>query len=146
MRSLCPSFLLSQFLLAMCLSAPGLVRADIAVIVHRDSPVLALSARQVSDLYLGRTRNIGSGELLSIYEHPVDSAAREKFFHDLNGMTLKQINAYWARLRFSGEVLPPISLSDDRALLSAVRRDRNAIAYVDTSVLDDSVRVVMVIK
>lgn len=146
MRSLRPSSLLTQLLCAMCLSAPGLGRADIAVIVYRDSPVQALSARQVSDLYLGRTRNVGSGELLNIYEHPVDSAMRERFFHDLNGMALKQINAYWARLRFSGEVLPPISLPDDRALLSAVRRDRNAIAYVDTSVLDDSVRVVMVIK
>lgn len=146
MRSLSPSILLVRLLCAMCLIAPGLARADLAVIVHRDSPVQAVSARQVSDLYLGRTRNIGSGELLSIYEHPLDSAVRERFFHDINGMTLKQINAYWARLRFSGEVLPPISLPDDRALLSAVRRDRNAIAYVDTTVLDDSVRVVMVIK
>lgn len=140
-----PSILLGLFC-GLCLTIPSLARAEIAVIVHRENPVQSLTARQVSDFYLGRARNIESGELLNIYEQPVDSTLREKFFHGLNGMNLKQLNAYWARLRFSGEVLPPVSLSDSLAVLNTVRRDRNALGYVDAAVLDSSVRLVLRVK
>ena len=105
-----------------------------------------LLARQISDFYLGRARSSESSELLNIYEQPVDSTLREKFFRGLNGMNLKQLNAYWARLRFSGEVLPPVSLPDNLAMLNTVRRDRNALGYVDAAALDSSVRLVLLIK
>ena len=145
-----PKQLISSILIGMVcgvyLSIPWSAHADIAVIVHRDNPVQSMTARQVSDIYLGRTRAFESGVLMNIYELPVDSPLREKFFHGLNGMNLKQLNAYWARLRFSGEVLPPVSLQDSRALINAVRRDQNAIAYIDTAVLDDSVRVLFLVK
>ena len=131
---------------ALCLSVPGLAWADIAVIVHRENSVHTLTARQVSDFYLGRARNSESGELLNIYEQPVDSVLREKFFYGLNGMNLKQLNAYWARLRFSGEVLPPVSVPDSQSMLNTVRRDRNALGYVDATTLDSSVRIVLLVK
>ena len=146
MRNQRPPSLLLGLVCGLCLTVPCLVRADIAVIVHRENPVHTLTARQVSDFYLGRARNIESSELLNIYEQPVDSTLREKFFHGLNGMNLKQLNAYWARLRFSGEVLPPISLPDSLAMLNTVRRDRNAMGYVDAATLDSSVRIVLLLK
>jgi ABC-type phosphate transport system substrate-binding protein len=132
--------------IGLLLSLPAAAGADIAVIVHNDNPVRSMTARQVSDLYLGRARTFSSGELAAIYEQPADSPLRESFFHLLNGIDIKRLNAYWARLRFSGEVLPPVSLPDSRAVLAVVRRDRNAIGYVDPAVLDGSVQVVLRVK
>ncbi len=140
------SSILLRMLCGLCLTVPCGAQADIAVIVHRSNPVQAMTAREISDIYLGRSRTFKSGEFMNIYEQPLDSALREKFFHGLNGMNMKQLNAYWARLRFSGEVLPPVSLPDSLALLNVVRRDQNAITYVDAAVLDDSVRVVFLVK
>ena len=135
----------------LCLVWSAMSWADVVVVAHPDSPIRAMTARQVSDLYLGRSRTLelgksGESAAVLIYEHPTDSAVREAFFRSLNGMGLRQVNAYWARLRFSGEILPPMSLSDSHAVLNAVARNRNAIGYVDSSLVNDSVKVVLRLK
>lgn len=133
----------------LCLAGPLAARTEIVVIAHPDSPVLSLTAREVSDLYLGRARSLGTDEQrvsLALYEQPANSAVRETFFRALNGMGIKQLNAYWARLRFSGEVLPPASLPDSRAVVEAISRNRSAIGYVEANAVNDSVKVVLRLK
>lgn len=137
------------FLCLLGLAGFVTARADVVVIVHPDNPVQTLTPRQVSDLYLGRTRSIGAGEqkiAVSIYEHPIDSHLRKSFFRCLNGMDIKQLNAYWARLRFSGEILPPISLPDNHSVLDIVSHNRNAIGYVDADATSNAVKVVLRLK
>lgn len=124
----------------LCLTWTLSTRAEVVVIVHPDSPVQTMTPRQVSDIYLGRSRFIGTHQQepsrpTSVYEQPANSPLREAFFRSLNGMTLSQLNAYWARLRFSGEVLPPIALADSKAVVEAVRGNRHAIGYVDASTI-----------
>jgi hypothetical protein len=82
----------------------------------------------------------------AVYEQPQDSTLRESFFRALNGMNLKQLNAYWARLRFSGEVLPPMVLPDSRLVLDAVSRNRGGIGYIDAALVDTSVKVVLRVR
>lgn len=125
-----------------------LARAEIAVIVHPENPIKTLTTKQVSDLYLGRNRHFYTDAekysmAATIYEHPANSSLREKFFRALNGMSVSQLNAYWARLRFSGEVLPPEAVADSRSVLDAVKCNRNAIGYVDASAVDGSVKIVL---
>lgn len=136
-------------LIIICLLCLAVVaRADIAVIVHPDNPVPSMTQREVSNLYLGRTRSFGADvhNPASIYEQPADSSLREVFFRTLNGMDIKQLDAYWARLRFSGEVLPPAALPDSRSVVDAVSRRRNAIGYVDAAAVSSSVKVVLRLK
>lgn len=133
------------------LVSPSVARADIVVIVHPENPVRSMTPKQVSDFYMGRARHFQLGEdqaplAATIYELPADSAVRETFFRLLNGMSLSQLNAYWARLRFSGEVLPPATVADSRSVLDTVSRNRNAIGYVDATAVNDSVRVVLRLK
>ncbi|MFA7240456.1 MAG: hypothetical protein WC091_10110 [Sulfuricellaceae bacterium] len=130
---------------------PLAARADIAVIVHPDNPVQSMTPREVSNLYLGRARSFsadshGTPLPASVYEQPADSGVREIFFRTLNGMDIKQLNAYWARLRFSGEVLPPAILPDSRAVVETVSRKRSAIGYVDAAAVNSAVKVVLRLK
>jgi ABC-type phosphate transport system substrate-binding protein len=145
------SSITAPFLLLLCLAWPVRSVADIAVIVHPDCPVQSMTSRQVSDLYLGRARSVESADqgyplIVSIYEQPSDSPVRETFFRTLNGMRIGQVNAYWARLRFSGEMLPPTSLNDMRSAIDIVARNKNAIAYVDAKLVNRSVKVVLLLK
>lgn len=136
-------------LIIICLLCLAVVaRADIAVIVHPDNPVPSMTQQEVSNLYLGRTRSFGvdGHNPASIYEQPADSSLREVFYRALNGMDIKQLDAYWARLRFSGEVLPPAPLPDSRSVVDAVSRRRNAIGYVDATTVSSSVKVVLRLK
>lgn len=120
-------------------------RADVAVVVGLDSPLLQLSIREVSDMYLGRIKTV-AGERLLILDHPRESVLRERFFKRVNGMNLPRVDAYWARLQFSGEDLPPLAMDDNRSMLDMVRRNRLAVGYVDASVANGSVRTVLTIK
>ncbi len=143
--------LVRQFAGLVALAWALAAQADLVVIVHPDNPVQALTERQVSDLYLGRAKHfhLSSEEVgppASILEYPANSPLRETFFRFLNGMSLSQINAYWARLRFSGEVLPPTPIADSRSMVQSVSRTRNAIGYVDAATVNDSVKVVLRLK
>jgi ABC-type phosphate transport system substrate-binding protein len=137
--------LVSLFGCLLGASLPAMAASGIVIIAHRDSPLQALTPREVSDLYLGRMRSLpaDASSLLALYDHPSDHALRARFFHELNGMTLKQLNAYWARLRFSGAVLPPDTLPNSRAVVEAVGKNRVAIGYVDASAVDNSVKVLL---
>lgn len=150
-RVFLPLLALHRRLLAavlLCLLVPAAL-ADIAVIVHPDSPLRTIGAREVSDLYLGRNHSVSvDGQRIAVValEQPAGSPLREAFFRALNGMRIQQVNAYWARLRFSGEVLPPTALPDSRAVVDAVARSRHAIGYVEAAAVNDSVRTVLLLK
>lgn len=135
----------------LCLAWSLTSRADVVVIVHPDNPLQTMTPREVSDLYLGRTRVFVNRDRKSqlsaeIYEQPMDSSLRESFFRALNGMDIKQLNAYWARLRFSGEVLPPETLPDCHAVVEAVKRNRHGIGYVNAADASGPVKVVLRLK
>ncbi len=118
---------------------------EIAVVVALDSPLQQITTREVSDIYLGRLKAT-AGEKLLVLDHPRESALRERFFKQLNGMDLRRLNAYWARLQFSGETQPPVSLDDNKSVLEMIQRNRHAIGYVDSSAIGGSVRTVLMIK
>lgn len=121
-------------------------RADIAIIVNTANPLRQVSAQQLSDFYLGRARAFPSGEYALIFDLPRGHPLRDKFFAGLTGMSPQQVNAYWSRLMFTGQVLPPQPLPDERAMLDIVRRNPGAIGYVHADNLDAGVRVIFTLK
>jgi len=126
---------------------PGAAWAeDILVIVNPRCAVTTLTPSQVSDLYMGRVRSLPNGSPAFVIESGRHSSLREQFFKQINGMSIKQVNAYWARLQFSGQVLPPPSLDGDKEVITMVRNNVCAIGYIDASQADDSVRVVLTLK
>jgi hypothetical protein len=58
-------------------------------------------------------------------------------------MSLPQVNAYWARLSFTGRVLPLAVRETDEQVLAVVRAERDAVGYIGTAPADPAVRVVM---
>lgn len=124
----------------------SLAASEIAVVVNKENPVDSLTTKEVSDFFLSRRRVFPSGDAVLVIEQQRDSKLRDIFFRLLNGMTIKQLNAYWARLQFSGEIQPPESLPDNKAVLEAVQKNRNAIGYVDATSLDNSVKIILRLK
>ncbi len=127
---------------------PLKVLAEVSVIVHPDTPVRALTAEQVSDIYLGRSRsfdrnNSSNMARITLLEQPDTSPIRAAFYRTLNGMSISRVTTYWARLRFSGQFLPPETLPDSRAILDRIKTDRSAIGYIESQQVDHSVKVVL---
>lgn len=122
-------------------------RADIAVIVNPANPVQTLTVRQVSELYLGRTRNFESSQTAIILDQGAEDPLRVQFFKNISGMSIGQVTAYWARLRFTGQVKPPQTLDGDASVLEFVRKNPLAIGYVSqTNATGANVKTVLVLK
>ena len=134
-----------MLLLTALQASPG--QADdvgrLVVIVHPQSGVNTLSTDDAVNIFMGRYRKLPSG----IVAFPIDigdgSAERRRFYEALVQKNLADIDAYWARLMFSGQTSPPLRVPDSSTAVQLVAGNRAAIAYVDPRHIDNRVKVVM---
>lgn len=116
-------------------------QAELAIIVHTKNNIDSLTAQQVQDIFLGRSRIFPNGK----FALPIDQSSplRAEFYEKLSGRPVEQINAYWARIMFTGQASPPQQLPDDKAVLQTVRENEGAIGYIDNTRADKTIRIVL---
>ncbi len=121
--------------------SPG-VRAELVVVVNAENPLSSLSSRQLIDLYMGRYNSYPNGESANTTDLPEKSKEREYFYRMLVGKSAAQINAYWARLLFTGKSEPPQTVRSSADVIALVKDNKNAIAYINEADLVDGLKVV----
>jgi ABC-type phosphate transport system substrate-binding protein len=117
-------------------------RAELVVVVNPANPADSLSRREVVDLFMGRTQYFADGSLVLRLDQQPQSQERQDFYRGLVNKSVAEVNAYWAKLLFSGRASPPQVVDGNKAVLAAVRDNKNAIGYMDSAAVDDSVKVV----
>jgi ABC-type phosphate transport system substrate-binding protein len=113
---------------------------ELVVIVNQGSGIERLSREEASHVFLGRLKTLPSGMPAVVLD---TRPLRESFYRALVGRSLPEIDAYWARLRFSGRTQPPDQLSDAREVMERVARQPGAIGYVEAATADRRVRQVL---
>lgn len=132
-------------LLAGCaLVAPA--QADLVVIANPKAGVDQLSREQVINIFLGRFRQLPSGIAAAPIDWPAGSGEKAAFYRKLVNKEPAEINAYWARLVFSGRTPPPRETSGGAAMLELVGASQGAIGYVDRAQADGRVKVVFEVE
>ncbi|HET8870112.1 MAG TPA: hypothetical protein VFM48_06675 [Aquabacterium sp.] len=96
-----------------------------------------INNKDIADLYLGRTRHLPNGQAVTPLDNPAASPVRARFYKALTGKAITDINAYWARLLFTGQSSPPQTAVDVNAVLETVRNTPGVISYVEQSALPD---------
>lgn len=115
-------------LLTLLFTQPLLVTAhEIIVIGNIGNTLESLTKRQVIAIFMGRTRSFSNG----VRARPLDEASlRNEFYERLTDRSIKQIDAYWARLTFSGQTSsPPVRKSQQR-IIDEVEKSKGKIAYI----------------
>ncbi len=108
--------------------------ADIVVIGNLQNSQQQLTVLQVQDIYMGRTRVFPDGKPA----YPFDQTnLRTEFYLQLTHRSIAQIDAYWARLLFSGRTSPPTKLPDDQKIISIVQQHESAIGYINKENADE---------
>ena len=110
----------------------------LVVVTHSESVIHTLSREQVSRIFLGRLKLLPTGERVTVVEV---GPLRERFYQKLLGRNLAEVNAYWARLQFSGRTQPPLRLASSEDALAAVLAERNVVGYIDADLLDPRAKV-----
>jgi len=138
-----PSFMLRMACTLSLCTGLGTAHADVYVIANQSMPIEQLSQQQIADLYLGRTRILQSGSYVNLFDQNNEQPVRERFFKLIANMSLSQVNAYWARLTFTGRQHPPQPKANDAKVIEAVSRDPLAIGYVSSLPPANQVRVIL---
>jgi signal recognition particle receptor subunit beta len=130
------------FLIAASLLGLGLARAEVVVVVDADAGIDQLTRDQVINIYLGRHRKLPTGIAAQPVDLPPTDKLRTEFYRKLVDKDLSEINAYWARLYFSGKTTPPMQASAAADALKHVIGKAGGIAYLDKSQVDPRLRIV----
>lgn len=130
------------FFLVLGLFALSCEADDLVVVVNPKAGVSKLTREEVIDIFLGRNRQLPSGVVALPLDQPNESLEREQFYSRLTGKSNGEINAYWARLIFSGRATPPTRVRNQEEALLMVIDNRSAIGYASKSKVNSSVRIV----
>ena len=121
--------------LCIALLAGGLnvAYADVVVVVSAKSSATTMTAEEVSQIYLGKSKAM----------KPVETAPiRSQFYSKVAGKDEAQVKAIWSKLVFTGKATAPKELPTSADVVKAVAADPNAIGYIEKSAVDSSVKVV----
>ena len=118
--------------------------ADVVVIVSPKSPLTSLSKYHVADIFLGRINRLSNGEPVVPVDLSEGSPVRDAFYLEFTGKSPAQLKAYWSRLIFTGRGRPPVDVADAKAMKTMVARNPDAIGYIDSKMVDDTVRVLTI--
>lgn len=125
--------------LILLLFARPLLAADLVVVVRADSEIGQLSRDDVINIFLGSYRRLSSGKIAE----PLDLAPESPAFYErLTGKTQAEINAYWARLLFTGRTSRPRAVDSPDRMIELLAQNPLAIGYLERSKADRRLRVI----
>lgn len=116
--------------------------AEIAIIVHPSNNA-SISAEDVTQLFLGKTKNFPDGSSAVPIGQEENAEVTDMFYERVMSRSSQQIKAYWSKQIFSGKGTPPKAASDNEEVLKLVASNPNLIGYVDSSKVNNDVKVVL---
>ena len=128
-------------LLASTLLFSSLSFSDMAVIVHPDN-ASKFDTSIIKKIFLGKQTKFTNGQIAIPMNAAESLPSYDAFNNNVIGKSRTQINAYWARLVFTGKGDLPKVISSDSDIVSTVAVNQGAISYVDSSSVTDKVKVV----
>jgi hypothetical protein len=128
------------------LLAAMLVAAPVAagpVVIGNPQNATEIDRELARKLLLGETLFWASGAAVEVVEVRADDPVVEQGYLELTHKTIAQVRAAWNRLVFAGRADPPVRVSSSAEAKLAIAKRLDAIAIVDSSAVDATVRVLL---
>jgi len=129
----------------LTLFAPQLSFAELAIIVNPSSDISSITAKEAKRVFLGKLKTI-KGEKLIAVDQSENMESRKLFYDTIIRKTESQLKSYWSTRIFSGKGVPPTTVGNDDDVKVWVSVNKDAIGYVDSTKIDNSVFVVYTVK
>lgn len=127
------------FLILLLISS--VLKAEIAIVVGKDSQLHSLQSEDVVNIFMSRTNQLPiGGKALPIELQ--DTAIRSRFYQQISSKSARQLNAYWATLVFTGKGKPPKGYDTLQGLSEKLRDHPGAIAYLPLNQVTNDMKVV----
>jgi ABC-type phosphate transport system substrate-binding protein len=152
----CVKFAYKVMVWAVLSVAPALpANAQISVIVARTAAIKAnadarrdsvkMTKSEVKEIFTGTRLKWTNGNKIQVVDQP-ETRVGKKFYETVVGKTVNQNRQQWTKLLLSGQASPPIRLASDKAVKKTVAGNPQAIGYIATDTLDDSVQEILRIE
>jgi hypothetical protein len=122
-------------------AAPAL--AEIAVIASANSGAKVLDAKIAKKLFLGKLKSIPGMNAVTLVGQVDTSPTKAEFTQMVAKKGLDKYKAYWSKMIFSGKAVPPKELANDAEVKAYVASHNDAVGYINTNAVDDSVKVLL---
>ena len=113
--------------------------SQVAIIVNQDVPVDSLSKTRLLDLYTGDIRKWKNNQPIIVFDLKPNLEIRNEFFR-LLGKTSSRMKSIWLKKMLAGEGDPPRALDSELSILKKIAQTPGAIGFVSKSVVDGSVK------
>lgn len=120
-----------KFLSLCFLFVSSYAYAGFYIVVNANNMMSAISIEDVADVYLGRKKVLGSIYIDQVLDRT--SEQRRRFFFAVTNMQESQVNAYWAKLKFSGRMRAPEVVGSEDELINIIANNPQAVGYTTTS-------------
>jgi ABC-type phosphate transport system substrate-binding protein len=120
--------------------------ADLAIIGHPEYFTGELDAQSVKKLFLGERKSFPDGLHATPINHTPGSNDRKEFFESVLRMQESSHERHWTRKRSTGVGYSPIELNSHDAVLRSIANTPSAISYIDSDLVNDSVKVLLIIN
>jgi ABC-type phosphate transport system substrate-binding protein len=114
---------------------------EVVAVVSARSPVTALNADQVADIFLGKSTRFPNGSQAVPIDQNEESELRDRFYTLYAGKSPAQVKAHWAKIIFTGRGQPPRQVPNSVEAKRAIADNPHAIGYIDARLVDPSLRV-----
>ena len=109
------------------------------IIVNKSNAVESLSKKEVSDLFLKKSK-WSDGSVAIPVDLASHSSVRAQFTQEIHGKSVSAIRSYWQQAAFSGTASAPPEKSSDSDVIDFVKNNPGAIGYVSSSANISSVK------
>ncbi len=124
---------------------PCVAQAEVIIVASKTASFNSLSKDDISAVYHGKTKKLADGKLLKALDQD-DNATRAQFLKTYLAQSGTQYNTYWSRITFTGKGLPPENARNDAGVIDALQSKPDAIGYIDSNSLTNSVKQIQVQK
>ncbi len=123
----------------------NIAQAEIVLITNKASKLPGITLEEVGKLYLGKSKSFSNGERASVADYSPGVDIRQQFYKKTLKMTDSEVSRYWAKRKFTRKLKPPKIISDDKAMKQWVASSPNTLGYIDGTLIDNSVKVLLII-
>lgn len=130
---------MKKIMIAACAASVFLAlpaMAEVVVVVHAKSAESAMTKEQVAQVFLGKST------AMTPIDQSDSAPVRAEFYKKVTDKDSAQVKALWSKLVFTGKATMPKEVADNAAVKAALAANPKAIAYIDKSAVDATVKVV----
>lgn len=117
-----------------------------AVIVSSKSNITSISKKQISNIFLSKTKKLPNGEKAFPIELNNNLYIKE-FYKRVSKKNPKKLKKYWATVIFTGKGQPPKKMNNIKSILNRVKNNMNAISYIPISThIPNGIKVILELR